>query len=183
VDVGRITRHLRRTLRGFGHAVRTGGQPGFLQRLLGLALLTGLALLVGWLIVQQRRRWVERQRHLAEVVDPVVSRSPPEPSRRKERARRRRELPEDTIRRWYAEALLQLERRGIVKEPSITPGEFLHEAGAAYLGAEGSLNALTRAYEDVRYGSRVIAAERLDRLEAHRGVILEALRATEPRAG
>jgi hypothetical protein len=39
-----------------------------------------------------------------------------------------------------------------------------------------SLTALTRAYEDVRYGSRVMAADRLDRLEAHRGVVLLGLR-------
>src|SRR2546425_45508 len=33
----------------------------------------------------------------------------------------RHELPEDTVRRWYAEMLLALERRGVPKAPTTTP--------------------------------------------------------------
>ena len=185
VDVSRITGHLRRTLRGFGHALRPDGQPGFLQRALGLALLAGFGALLAWVIVQQRRRWVERERRLAEVVDPVPVPEPPARSRRRERVRRRRELPEDTVRRWYAEVLLEMERLGTSKPPWATPAEFLSVAGAAFPAAAGSLTALTRAYEDVRYGNRDIPPDRVDRLEAHRGAVLQALRgpATEPRSG
>jgi Domain of unknown function (DUF4129) len=177
VDAGRLARHLRRNLRGFGHALRPTGEPGFLQRLLGLAILVGIVLLLGWLIVRQRRKWALRERRLAEVVDPRPGSSPrPARSRRRDRSRRRRELPEDTVRRWYAETLIELERKGISKLPWRTPGEFLEEANEAFPGAAGSFTALTRAYEDVRYGRRAMSPERLDRLEAHRAMVLGTLR-------
>ena len=143
---------------------------------LGLAVLVALIGLLVRLVVGQRRRWRERQRSLPELVEPRPAPEPPPRTRRKERARRRRELPEDTVRRWYAETLLELERRGVPKPAALTPGEYLQRAGEAYPASAGSLTALTRAYEDVRYGSRVISADRLGRLEAHRGVVLQTLR-------
>jgi hypothetical protein len=71
---------------------------------------------------------------------------------------------------------MELERCGVPKEPWRTPAEFLERAGEAFPRARSGLTALTRAYEEVRYGSRTIDPERLDRLEAHRGIVLAALR-------
>jgi hypothetical protein len=176
LNVGRLTGHIQHTLRGLGRGLSASGQPGVLQRLLGLAFLAGVMALLAWLVAQQRKRWVQRQHRLAQLVEPrLMAEAPGRPGRAR-RARRRRELPEDTIRRWYAEALIELERRGVPKVPWRTPAEFLGEAGEAFPEVRASLTALTRAYEEVRYGSRTIGPDRLDLLEAHRGVVLGALR-------
>jgi hypothetical protein len=175
IDPSRLTRHIRHTLSGFGHSLTRTTHPGIVPRILGLVLLTLLVWVLAWFIVQQRRRWVERELRVAEVVAPAPSPPRVRESWRRDRARRRRELPEDTVRRWYAETLIAMERRGVSRVPSRTPAEFLREAVEAFPGAAASLTALTRAYEDVRYGTRAIAPERLDTLEAHRGIILASL--------
>ena len=134
-------------------------------------------------MIRQRRRWLERRRSWPELVEPrPTPPAPPATSRRRERSRRRRELPQDTVRRWYAEALIQMERSGVAKAPSQTPGEYLRRAEEAFPASAGSFAALTRAYEDVRYGGRVVMPERLRRLEAHRSEILRALRERVPTA-
>jgi hypothetical protein len=93
----------------------------------------------------------------------------------------RRELPEVTVRRLYAEALLALERRGVRKADHFTPAEFVPVAGAAFPQMRVSFEKLTRAYEDVRYGDREITHERVARLKERRSLMLETFRSA-PRA-
>jgi Domain of unknown function (DUF4129) len=69
---------------------------------------------------------------------------------------RRRELPADSVRRWYAELLLLLEREGLTRTSSQTPAEFLGLVAAEYPGCVSDLEELTRAYEEVRYGRLVM---------------------------
>jgi hypothetical protein len=97
------------------------------------------------------------------------------PTRRRKRTRPRRELPADTVRRWYAEALLALEGLGLAKGPSRTPGEFLRDVTGAFPECAAGFTALTRAYEDVRYGSMRFDANRLESLEANRQLAMTAL--------
>lgn len=58
----------------------------------------------------------------------------------------RRELPTDAVRRWYAEILIELERRHLPKDPAGTPSEFAPEVALAYPGCSEAFRALTRAY-------------------------------------
>ena len=153
---------------------------GAVQRILGLVLIAGVSALLVWLIVRQRRLWQERERRPDELVEPTPAPERPPTVVRRRGVRRRRELPEDTVRRWYAEALLALEARGVSRPPDRTPGEFLREAEAAFPSCAGSLAALTRAYEDVRYGSRVVDPGGLEVLEAHRAAVLTGVREGRP---
>ena len=93
----------------------------------------------------------------------------------------RRELPEVTVRRFYAEALLALERRDVRKPDHLTPAEFVPMVGAAFPAVRPSFENLTRAYEDVRYGDRDITSERVARLRDRRSRMLETFRSA-PRA-
>jgi hypothetical protein len=152
-----------------------GGGANLVERLLGLAVLVGLALL---LVRAMRRHFALLDRQGADVTGAPA----PEPSplgRRGRFGRRRsivrRELPADTVRRWYAEALLMLQRRGLEKPPAGTPAEFLVDVRAAYPECGAEFAVLTRAYEEVRYGSRTFEASALDRLEAHRVQLMGAL--------
>jgi Domain of unknown function (DUF4129) len=88
----------------------------------------------------------------------------------------RRELPEVTVRRFYAEALLALERRGVRKPDHLTPAEFVPIVGAAFPAVKVSFENLTRAYEDVRYGDRDITLDRVARLRERRSLMLETFR-------
>jgi Domain of unknown function (DUF4129) len=82
-----------------------------------------------------------------------------------------RELPADTVRRWYAETLDALRAHEVVKETWQTPAEFVPTVAAAYPACAGPFAELTRAYEDVRYGGRRLPGDRLDRLaERHREI-------------
>ena len=90
--------------------------------------------------------------------------------------RKRRELPADRVRRCYAEALLALERNGLPKEGSVTPAEFAPIVAEAYPGAREGFGALTRAYEDVRYGNLRLEEPDLRELERHHHELLQALR-------
>jgi len=71
----------------------------------------------------------------------------------------RRGLPSETVRRWYAEALLALRARGLAIEPSLTPAELLPQVAEAFPETAGAFARLTRMYEDVRYGSRRVSGE------------------------
>jgi hypothetical protein len=97
------------------------------------------------------------------------------PTRRPKRTRLRQELPADTVRRWYAETLLALEGLGLAKVPSRTPGEYLRDVTVAFPECAAGFTALTRAYEDVRYGSMRFDTERLEGLEANRQLAMTAL--------
>jgi hypothetical protein len=97
------------------------------------------------------------------------------PTRRRKRSRPRQELPADTVRRWYAEALLVLDGLGLAKGSSRTPGEYLRDVTGAFPECAAGFTALTRAYEDVRYGSMRFDRDRLERLEANRQLAMTAL--------
>jgi hypothetical protein len=152
-----------------------GGGANVVERLLGLAVLVALALL---LVRAMRRHFELLDRQGADVTD-VPS---PEPTSlggrgpfRRRRSAVRRELPADTVRRWYAEALLMLRRRGLEKPNSGTPAEFLVDVREAYPECGAEFAVLTRAYEEVRYGSRTFDASALESLEAHRLQLMGAL--------
>ena len=157
-----------------------GGHTFAIERLLGLAFLA----VVGFLLFRSiRRRW----RMLEPVPDEDEEPSGPQPTRmmvagrsRASRRRPRRELPAQTVRRWYAEALIALEGLGLPKGPSQTPGEYLRRVTGAFPASAIGFTALTRAYEDVRYGSRAIEGEALDRLEVHQRMAMNALSRAEP---
>ena len=95
-----------------------GGAP--IERIIGAVVFILILLLL--------LRAIRRQWKLLQPEEPGREREP-EPQvnyvpklRRHRTPRIRRELPVDTIRRWYAEALLALERLGLPKPPSRTPG-------------------------------------------------------------
>jgi uncharacterized protein DUF4129 len=90
--------------------------------------------------------------------------------------RKRRELPADRIRRWYAEALLALERGGLAKDGSLTPAEFEPVVGEAFPPARESFGALTRAYEDVRYGGVQPPDPEVRELDRQQRALLQLLR-------
>jgi hypothetical protein len=89
---------------------------------------------------------------------------------------RHRSLPADRVRRWYAQALLELERRGLRKDPSLTPAEFAREVGRTLPELGAHLDPLTRAYEEVRYGNLRADDETIRDLHAHHRSLLAGLR-------
>ncbi len=90
------------------------------------------------------------------------------------------ELPADTVRRAYAEVLLALRGRRIAKDPSQTPAEFAPAVATAYPSCAEAFGRLTRAYEDVRYGSLRLDAGELRRLDEGTRRILRELREAPP---
>lgn len=88
----------------------------------------------------------------------------------------RRELPADAVRRWYAEILIELERRHLPKDPARTPAEYAPEVALAYPACGEPFRALTSAYEDVRYGNLAFDRAELKRLEAHHRAVMSGLR-------
>jgi hypothetical protein len=91
------------------------------------------------------------------------------------RPRFRREPPADTVRRWYAEALWALRRREVVREPWQTPAEFAPVVAQAVPACADAFEELTRAYEDVRYGSLRFDDASLGRLRTGQERIMSAL--------
>jgi hypothetical protein len=152
----------------------TGTTAGPIGRVLALLFLLGLAYLLVRTI-RLRWRWFEPR----EGTGPEPSEAAPmsifAPRKRRRRARPTLELPADTVRRWYAEALLVLEALGLPKGASSTPGEYLRDVTGAFPECAAGFTALTRAYEDVRYGRMRYDRERLDRLEANRQLAMKAL--------
>jgi hypothetical protein len=153
-------------------ATSSGGGP--VGRVLALLVLLGL----GYLLVRTiRARWQRFERKgqpFEELVEPVPM-SSFSPRRRRRGPRKRQELPADTVRRWYAEALLALQGLGLPKAPPRTPGEYLREVTSAFPECAPGFTALTRAYEDVRYGSMKFDPETLRNLEANRQLAMAAL--------
>jgi len=150
--------------------------PAWLDRMLGLLLLAAICVLLMRMI---RRRLAALER----------AAEPPPARPREESAERspwprvsvrlpflRRELPADTVRRWYAEALVALERRGLDKPAAATPAEYLGDVVRAFPVSRSSFGALTRAYEDVRYGSLGVDRTILRRLEDGRAAMMETFR-------
>ena len=148
------------------------------QRLLGMAVF----LAVGYAIVRAIRRLRPR---------PGAEESSGAPTRLSERplddvevagpgaARIRPELPADAVRRWYAETLIALGARGVEKPGSATPAEFAEAVSVAYPEHRADFLALTRAYEDVRYGSLRLSAGDLEALGRR---VAGALRSVRDRA-
>lgn len=147
------------------------GGASLVQRILGLLAFGGLLLLLVTVIRRLRSNAQEfdepREQPGIVTSAPIEVRGAPSPTRRA----RRHEPPDDVVRRWYAEILELLRRRNVPKEPSLTPAEFVPEVAAAFPGCAKGFAALTRAYEDVRYGHRTVASVRLSELrEAHRSL-------------
>ncbi len=99
-------------------------------------------------------------------------------------ARRRRklrnELPEDAVRRLYAQALNELEDRGRPRSANETPAEFLRTIRAGLPQCAAGMGVLTRAYEDVRYGRIDLDRTAVDSLEAEWLSLRKAIRAAPP---
>jgi hypothetical protein len=157
----------------------SGSSP--LLRLLGVAVLAA----VGFLLFRAIRRYRElagmatasgRRPEIASTTDGLDRR----PGLRRRPAKRRRELPADRVRRWYAEALLAMEGLGLPKPPSRTPGEYLRTVSTAFPECAGGFTALTRAYQDVRYGGETLPIDALERLDATRQMMMTALRRANP---
>jgi hypothetical protein len=158
------------------------GHAGTVQRLLGLAVLVAVA----WFLVRAIRR---RQGPPGEAdarpdagdddvrVAPVT---PPERRWGRGAGPRPHELPADTVRRWYAELLLALRDLGLAKPDEQTPAEFLTVASAAYPQCRTGMEELTRAYEDVRYGSATLSRSALATLRTSRDQLVAALRRAPP---
>lgn len=141
-----------------------------------MAFLVLLAL--GYLLVRTiRTRWqrFERKGETAQEPPDMMPMSIFSARRRRRGPRIRQELPADTVRRWYAEALLALERLGMPKPSSRTPGEYLREVTLAFPECAAGFTALTRAYEDVRYGGRRFESDTLAKLNGNRQLAMDAL--------
>ena len=152
---------------------RTAGET-FVQRMLGLLVFAAIAYAVFRAIRRFRPpEGVEPEPRAvgthAEAPMAQVDPLPPRP-------RFRHEPPADRVRRWYAEALWALRRREIVREPWQTPAEFAPVVAGAVPSCADAFGELTRAYEDVRYGSLRIDAAELGRLEAGQERIMAAVR-------
>ncbi|TMK86516.1 MAG: DUF4129 domain-containing protein [Actinobacteria bacterium] len=152
------------------------GKPGLSQvdRIIGLVLFVTVVVV---LLRAIPRRW----RSLGGTEEPAPE-PEPEPLRAPVGRRRRvrvprikRELPADTVRRWYAEALLALERLGLPKPPSRTPGEFLSTVRRWFPECAPGFTSLTRAYEEVRYGSVRLSKDSIGKLAVEREVAMRAL--------
>jgi hypothetical protein len=140
------------------HDQPVGG--GWLNRAVGVVILAAVSILVFRLVRRRRGEAASegrRTRHTAEL------RPRPAPGKRRGAPRvRRRELPAQTVRRWYAEALLLLEGRGMPKPRWATPADYAGQVTGAFPGSRIGFGALTRAYEEVRYGAREFDSSRLD---------------------
>ncbi len=88
----------------------------------------------------------------------------------------RRGLPSETVRRWYAEALIALEGRGLPKDPALTPAEFAPRVAEAFPAVGTGFRHLTRMYEDVRYGGRRVSGDVVNTVEPEIRRVLGTLR-------
>lgn len=152
--------------------------PGPFQRLLGVLVLAAIAIAIA---VALRRRfsgmWPEHDQ--ADEAEPETEVRPlapvPGKLRRGGGRRRPRELPEHAVRRWYAEALVRLEAKGLSRPRSATPDEFAIAAGRAFPACAAGIAALTRAYDDARYGLLALDAPGLEALGARVRELLAAI--------
>ncbi len=137
----------------------------------GVLIVTGLVMV----ILRQRRKAREAVPDRTKwVEEDAIPRREPQAFRR--RRRPRRELPEDAVRRLYAEALIELEKRGRPRPASATPGEFLHAIRENLPECAAGFGVLTRAYEDVRYGRLTLGRDRIDSLEAESLMLARSIR-------
>ncbi|HJP66976.1 MAG TPA: DUF4129 domain-containing protein [Actinomycetota bacterium] len=177
VDLSAIQRFLARLNTGDSRVLPkqpTAASGGVAQRIIGLLFLAAVLGLLVWLL--RRRRAEDDWGADAPDHEPLFARSLEPRVKLRTRLARHRELPEDTVRRWYAEALLLLERKGLERPPGATPGEFLRPVGAAFPECRHGFHELTRAYEAVRYGGERFSGEDLRRLEPRKDFVMEMLR-------
>ena len=74
---------------------------------------------------------------------------------------------------------MALDRRGLAKPSSGTPGEFAPQVARAFPECAHGFRALTRAYEDVRYGSVALDRPALERLAEQHKWAMEVFRRGE----
>ncbi len=157
------------------------GHPTLLGRLIGLAL---FGLLI-WGLVRLIRRL--RPEILGGATPPeprpdvAIASTPLTDELDPGIAHTRRAPPADRVRRWYLETLSALGRAGLEKAPALTPAEFVPEVIEAYPGSADAFRALTRAYEDVRYGRLTLDAGALRRLDREHKSLLASIRRQPPR--
>jgi hypothetical protein len=94
----------------------------------------------------------------------------------------RRAPSADAVRRAYAEALDALEASGEAKPPDATPAEFAREVSARHPVVAEDFGALTRAYEDVRYGAATLTKGAVEAVERHRRSLVATVRRLPPPA-
>ena len=173
-------RELLKQLREFGPSeelqerARAAG-PSPWGRVLGLLVLAA----VGFVVVRVLRRLRPRASQAQSPPSGTALAVEPVPDRSEGTGvpRQWRELPADAVRRRYAEALLALRRRDLPKDPWLTPAEFAPVVAAGFPACGEDFHALTRIYEDVRYGGRALDAEILRDLRRRQRRFLVALRA------
>jgi hypothetical protein len=165
--------------RARGRAAEHVGQPSLLGRVLGLALFV----LAVWSVIRLMRRLTPEPvesvgpTHLpAAAVTSGALQEPPVVAPRIGR----REPPADRVRRWYGEVLSTLAQRGVDKDAAMTPAEFAPEVAVAYPESGRDFDVLTRAYEDVRYGSARFDRATLHELDGNRRRILATIRRRAP---
>jgi hypothetical protein len=176
---------LQRLIRRFAHPRAANQRAHHLvnapwgERLIGVAVMVGVAFTILWLIHRLRLRAAPGRRSATTSPVPVPTEVEPNRNARIHRRRLRRELPADLVRRWYAEALLLLERRGLGKPAAVTPSEYLGDVVRAFPPCGTQFESLTRAYEDVRYGNRTISSSVLQEVEAGRHSMMELFRRSD----
>lgn len=143
------------------------------QRILGLLVFAA----VGYAVFRAIRRFRPPPVGAPEPVPPgeQLETSLPAAEPAPTRSLFRREPPADAVRRWYAEALEALARRGIAKDPWQTPAEFAPVVAEAVPASAAEFDELTRAYEDVRYGALRIDRAALRRLSSGQQRIVRAI--------
>lgn len=146
------------------------------SRLVGLLIFVGIA----WLLYRSLRRLRADVGAFERRDEPRAGTRgvplPEEQTRPASRGPFRRELPTDTVRRWYAEALLALRAHGLAGDPSRTPAELLPEVAAGFPDAAEGFRRLTLLYEDVRYGNRHLSGDVVHAFEPRAREVLAALR-------
>jgi len=159
-------------------AVRTvtRGDAPWWNRVVPLLILLG----IGWLLYRSLRRLRPDlgafERTHARDDEARVAALPDGPGTLRRLLPQRSPPPADVVRRWYAQALRSLDERGMRKEPSLTPGEFLPQVVAAFPEVEPGFRRLTRMYEDVRYGNRHVPAQVVHAAEPDIRQVLATLR-------
>jgi hypothetical protein len=170
---------LRRNARGVGGEANGPGGGSLGQRLLGLVVFVAIA----WalvVVIRRLRAPLVAPRGAVRETTSVTALPLEEEERVPTRRWRRSELPADTVRRWYAEVLLALDRGPLAKHPSATPRELAVDVGRAIPSVAPAIDALTHAYEEVRYGRLTLADDELAHLGDGQDLLLRTLASRPP---
>ncbi len=173
-NIRRVLQNLRGRIGGAAGGGSARGVPAW-QRPVGLVIVALILAALVMSVLRQRRKVKEAVAdHTRWVEEETVSHRPGQTAFVKRR--RRRELPEDAVRRLYAEALIELEKRGRPRPDSVTPGEFLQTIRRDLPECAAGFGVLTGAYEAVRYGLLELDSDRIGSLEAESLVLTRAIR-------